>query len=411
MTTKIETLAPHHLEAVKNLLAAVRLPEVGREDAPSLDFVVAVSEGIVVGCAGVEVHADQGLLRSVAVHPSHRGHGIGDTLVLDRVHWARARGLAALHAVTLIPSYFERLGFVRTRRSDAPAELLSTPTFQGLCPDTATLLVVSLEGSGPSLVSAVREKYGSYARRAGANVAESVSASTSCCGEAPSCSSSVTTGNYDAAAVGELPEGVVSSSLGCGSPTLLAALSPGETVLDLGSGAGLDLLLASREVGSLGKVYGLDMTGEMLELARRNIRKAGATNVELLEGQMESIPLPDEAVDVVLSNCVINLSTDKRKVLREIHRVLRPGGRVAVSDIVVFGRLPEKVRRNAELWAGCVAGALDTREYRALLGGAGFTDIVVEPTRFHDTDTDTGTETGQIASASVQARKPVAGCC
>jgi ubiquinone/menaquinone biosynthesis C-methylase UbiE len=217
-----------------------------------------------------------------------------------------------------------------------------------------------------------------------------------------------------------LPVEAVAASLGCGNPTALIELREGETVLDLGSGGGIDVLLSARRVGPTGKVFGLDMTGEMLALARENQRKAGATNVEFLEGEIENIPLPDNAVDVIISNCVINLSADKGRVLREAFRVLKPGGRFAVSDVVVRGEVPAAIRKSVELWVGCVAGALEENEYRSLLSAAGFDEIDVEPWRIYNVDdareflTETGIDVdamspavdGKFASAFVRARKP-----
>src|ERR1043166_9163662 len=209
---------------------------------------------------------------------------------------------------------------------------------------------------------AVREKYSQAAVRAG-----------SCCGARPS--DPITSNLYSDQETGALPDAAVLASLGCGNPTALAELKPGETVLDLGSGGGIDVLLSARRVGPTGKAYGLDMTDEMLELARENQRKAGVTNVEFAKGEIERIPLPDASVDVIISNCVINLSADKRKVLAEAFRVLRPGGRFAVSDVVVRGAVPEEVRRSVELWIGCVAGALEEEEFKSLLRASGFVDV------------------------------------
>jgi arsenite methyltransferase len=223
----------------------------------------------------------------------------------------------------------------------------------------------------------------------------------------------------------QLPEAAVLASLGCGNPTALAELSPGETVLDLGSGGGIDVLLSARRVGLKGKAYGLDMTDEMLSLARENQRKAEVQNVEFLKGEIEKIPLPDNSVDVIISNCVINLSGDKDSVLREAFRVLKPGGRFAVSDVVVLGDVPKEIRRNVELWAGCVAGALHHNEYRSKLASAGFEKIDIEPTRIYQRqdvrDLLSGTNLvaesiisqveGKFASAFIRARKPAASCC
>jgi arsenite methyltransferase len=229
----------------------------------------------------------------------------------------------------------------------------------------------------------VKEKYGQAALRV-------TSGGSSCCGAAATldgCSVDPITSNlYDANQTGQIPEEAVRASLGCGNPTALAKLNPGETVLDLGSGGGIDVLLSARRVGPTGKAYGLDMTDEMLTLARENQRKAGVGNVEFLKGEIENIPLPDNSVDVVISNCVINLSTDKDKVLREAFRVLKPGGRFAVSDVVVRGEVPGEVRRSMEMWVGCIAGALQDHEYRGKLAKAGFHQIDIEPTRVYSVE-------------------------
>ena len=228
--------------------------------------------------------------------------------------------------------------------------------------------------------SVVKEKYGEAARRAAQGQASCGcgSAEASCCGDP------ITSNLYDAAQIGTLPVEAVVASLGCGNPTALAELKPGETVLDLGSGGGIDVLLSARRVGPAGKAYGLDMTDDMLALARENQRKSGLVNVEFLKGEIEHIPLPDNSVDVIISNCVINLSADKDAVLREAFRVLKPGGRFAVSDVVVRGSdVPADVRKNLELWIGCVAGALEEGEYRAKLATAGFGEVDVEPTRIY----------------------------
>src|SRR5438270_4967007 len=225
---------------------------------------------------------------------------------------------------------------------------------------------------------------------------------------------------YDAAETTALPEGAVLASLGCGNPTALAELHEGEVVLDLGSGGGIDVLLSAKRVGLTGKAYGLDMSDEMLALARENQRKAGVANVEFLKGEIESIPLPDASVDVIISNCVINLSADKRRVLGEAFRVLKPGGRFAVSDVVVRGEIPAAVRRSMELWVGCIAGALEEREYRDKLAKAGFEAIGVEPTRVYRVEdareflADKGVDAdgiapqvdGKFMSAFVRATKP-----
>jgi arsenite methyltransferase len=267
------------------------------------------------------------------------------------------------------------------------------------------------------LRAVVREKYGAAARRVNAGGSSCCGASAaSCCGPDP-----ITSNNYVGGEAGEVPAEALAASLGCGNPTALAELRAGETVLDLGSGGGIDVLLSARRVGPTGKAYGLDMTDEMLALARENQQKSGLSNVEFLKGEIEHIPLPDNSVDVIISNCVINLAADKDRVLREAFRVLKPGGRFAVSDVVVRGEVPAAIRRNVELWIGCVAGALDDRDYRAKLTAAGFADIDIEPTRvyqsadalsfFEGTDIDVdeiaAAVDGKFMSAFVRARKPV----
>ncbi len=225
----------------------------------------------------------------------------------------------------------------------------------------------------------VKEKYGQAALRV------TNKTGSSCCGSAPAreyCDP-ITANLYDASQVGQIPEEAMLASLGCGNPTLLAQLHPGETVLDLGSGGGIDVLLSARRVGPNGKAYGLDMTDEMLALANENKRKAGAENVEFLKGEIENIPLSDNSVDVIISNCVINLSADKDRVLREAFRVLKPGGRFAVSDVVTRGEIAPEVRQSVLLWVGCIAGALEENEYRGKLAAAGFEQIEVEPTRIY----------------------------
>jgi arsenite methyltransferase len=263
----------------------------------------------------------------------------------------------------------------------------------------------------------VKEKYGHAALRASAGAA------SSCCGAGAgleACCDPITSNLYDPSDTSELPSEALFASFGCGNPTALANLTPGETVLDLGSGGGIDVLLSARRVGPAGKAYGLDMTDEMLALARENQRKAGLENVEFLKGEIENIPLPDHSVDVIISNCVINLSADKNRVLREAFRVLKPGGRLAVSDVVVRGEVPAEIRRNVELWIGCVAGALEESEYRLKLAAAGFEAIQIEPTRVYkaedarqflagegiDVDAIAPSVDGRFMSAFVRAKKP-----
>jgi SAM-dependent methyltransferase len=272
----------------------------------------------------------------------------------------------------------------------------------------------------------VKEKYGQAALRVKSG------AGNSCCGGASALDAScdpITSNLYDAGQEGEVPDTALKASLGCGNPTALAQLKTGETVLDLGSGGGIDVLLSARRVGPTGKAYGLDMTDEMLALAEENKRKSGLTNAEFLKGEIENIPLPDNSVDVIISNCVINLSGDKDRVLKEAFRVLKPGGRFAVSDVVVRGDVPAEIRKNMELWVGCVAGALSDHDYTAKLAEAGFENIEIEPTRVYsvedaraflsgqglDVDALAKEVEGKFISAFVRARKASAccapGCC
>ena len=265
----------------------------------------------------------------------------------------------------------------------------------------------------------VREKYGEAALRV-------LDGGSSCCGAASSCGTvdPITSGLYDQTQASEVPEEALKASLGCGNPTALATLSPGEIVLDLGSGGGIDVLLSAKRVGPTGKAYGLDMTDQMLALARENQKKANVQNVEFLKGEIERIPLPDNSVDVIISNCVINLSADKDQVLREAFRVLKPGGRFAVSDVVTRGDIPAEIRQKVLLWVGCIAGALEETDYRLKLKAAGFESIDIEPTRIYrvddaraflsgqqiDVDAIAPQVDGKFMSAFVRAIKPKT-CC
>jgi arsenite methyltransferase len=269
----------------------------------------------------------------------------------------------------------------------------------------------------------VKEKYGQAALRA-------TTGGSSCCGASPSgigCVDPITSNLYDSDQASQVPETAMLASLGCGNPTALAKLNEGETVLDLGSGGGIDVILSARRVGSTGKAYGLDMTDEMLALAEENKRKAGVTNVEFLKGEIENIPLPDNSVDVIISNCVINLSANKDRVLREAFRVLKPGGRFAVSDVVTRGEMLPEIRQSVLMWVGCVAGALEENEYREKLTAAGFENVEMEPTRIYrvddareflsgegiDVDAIAPQVDGKFMSAFVRAVKPLksSSCC
>jgi SAM-dependent methyltransferase len=278
---------------------------------------------------------------------------------------------------------------------------------------------MTTEHVGADIKDIVKEKYGEVARRAASGE------KSGCCGSSCGCGTNVsdpiTSNLYGAEETAAVPPEALLASLGCGNPTALAELHPGEVVLDLGSGGGIDVLLSARRVGPTGKAYGLDMTDEMLALARENQRRAGVTNAEFLKGEIENVPLPDDSVDVIISNCVINLSADKDRVLAEAFRVLKPGGRFAVSDVVVRREIPADVRRNVELWIGCVAGALEERQYREKLARAGFADVDVEPTRIYraadarsfveaaglDYNAVADQVDGAFMSAFVRARKPL----
>jgi arsenite methyltransferase len=274
--------------------------------------------------------------------------------------------------------------------------------------------------SSANIKEVVKEKYGEAALRV-------TSGGSSCCGATASSTSCdpITSNLYDSSQAGQIPEEALLASLGCGNPTALAKLNPGEIVLDLGSGGGIDVLLSAKRVGPTGKAYGLDMTDEMLALANENKRKAGLENVEFLKGEIEHIPLPDNSVDVIISNCVINLSADKDLVVREAFRVLKPGGRFAVSDVVTRGEMLPEIRKNVLLWVGCVAGALEENDYRSKLAWAGFEQIDLEPTRVYciedarqflsgqniDVDAIAAQVDGKFMSAFIRAVKPQQPCC
>lgn len=424
------------LPQVEALLRAAGLPVEGVAESLETWFEVAEVGGAVAGVAGLESYGTSGLLRSVAVAAERQGAGIGETLVRRRLRDAKRRGVEHVWLLTTTAEpWFARFGFRTVERTDVPPEVQRTPEFSDLCPATAAVMVLPVAGdaggaaAASTLKAVVREKYGAAARAAvsggrasccGGGPAHGIAqrGRSSCCGG--DARNPITDDLYDEAETRGLPVEAMLASLGCGNPTALAQLEPGEVVLDLGSGGGIDVLLSARRVGPTGKAYGLDMTDDMLELARSNQARAGVTNVEFLKGEIEAVPLPDAAVDVIISNCVINLSGDKSAVLREAFRVLRPGGRFAVSDIVARGDVPEEVRRSAHLWTGCVAGALHEREYGALLAGAGFTDIAIEPTRVYGAAdagellSEAGLGDAELAerldglfmSAFVRARKP-----
>jgi arsenite methyltransferase len=278
-------------------------------------------------------------------------------------------------------------------------------------------LPMSTHDASQTVADTVKEKYGEAARRVAGGAVTASCGPSSCCGSERD---PVTRDLYDASQLTDLPEKAVRASLGCGNPTALAQLHPGDIVLDLGSGGGIDVLLSAKRVGATGKAYGLDMTDDMLTLARENQKKSAIDNVEFLKGEIENISLPDCTVDVIISNCVINLSADKDRVLREAFRVLKPGGRLAVSDVVVRGTVPDAVRKNMLLWVGCIAGALEESDYKTKLATAGFESIEIEPTRVYtiedaraflaaegiDVDAIASQVDGKFMSAFIRAHKP-----
>jgi len=367
-------------EAVGTLLRASELGEEDLETAFPQGYVVAESGGRIAGVAGIERHGPHVLLRSVAVAASLRGKGVGEELVHDRLAAAEEQGADDLWLLTTTAErWFPRFGFVRVGREAIPEPLRASAEVSHACPASAAVLRREVAGAaGDALRAQVRAHYGRAAR----DVSEGGSG---CCGPEAKAKpwNPITSDLYREGELAGVPQAAILASLGCGNPTALAELRAGEVVLDLGSGGGIDVLLSAKRVGPTGRAIGLDMTDEMLALAEENRHAAGVENATFLRGTMEAIPLPPASVDVVISNCVINLSADKRRVLAETFRVLKPGGRFAVSDIVTRGPLPASVRRQAAAWAGCVAGALGDAEYRSLLEGAGFERIEIEPTRVY----------------------------
>jgi len=409
---ELRPASPEDFEAILTLLTSAGLPTHDLEARRLEGFTLAKVGGRLVGVAGIEIHGRTGLLRSVAVVEEARNSSLGTALVFDRIAWARSQGLRALGLLTVnAEHWFLRFGFRLVPRAEFPQELQESAEFQTLCAESAKALVLVLD-EARAVRETIQRKYGEAALKA-------VGGKRSACGCSCGDTNPVTRDLYDASESRGLPTEALLASLGCGNPTALAELKPGEVVLDLGSGGGIDVLLSARRVGPLGKAYGLDVTEEMLALARQNQVRAGAENVEFLLGEIESIPLPDSTVDVVISNCVINLSADKRRVLAEAFRVLKPGGRFAVSDIVVRGSVLPRVRQSLELWAGCIAGALEEDEYLRLLQEAGFAHAEIVPTRvyrkaeiqgfagaIHLTEAEVEAMDGVFFSGFVRAQKP-----
>ncbi|MDI6771688.1 MAG: arsenite methyltransferase [bacterium] len=370
------------LGEVLALLASAGLPGVGVPE--HLDgFLIACEDGRLVATAGLEDHGTVGILRSVAVVPGCRGRGVAATLVRAIIGRSHAKGHEALYLLTnAAESYFERFGFQRVERAQVRSAALASKQFTEKACEKSTVMVLEHKRSGRvsmnehAIREAVRERY-----------ARAATAGTPCCAPAP-----ITFADGRA-----VPEEIVDTSLGCGAPIEAAALKPGETVVDLGSGAGLDAFLAADRVGPSGRAIGVDMTPEMIAKARANASRLGAANVEFRLGEIEHLPLPDACADVLVSNCVINLLPDKRPAFSEAFRVLRPGGRLVVSDIVSAAPVPDEFK-TPELWSACLAGALPEADYLGLIAGAGFTSVEVLSKR--------GWNAAGLFSATVRAVKP-----
>ncbi len=364
MEVRIEVARPEDLAGILGLLEAAGLPTAGLADHLTT-ALVARAGGQPVGTAALEIYGEVALLRSVAVRADWGGRGLGTALVEAALDLGRRQGVKSFYLLTeTAPGFFARLGFRVIPRSAVPEALRASAEFRGACPETATAMVLA-ERDPREIKLAVAEAYGQVARSAEGGMG--------CCRPAGSCCEPA--GNL----VG-VPADAVASYRGCGDPVGRAGLRPGEVVLDLGAGGGLDVILAARQVGPAGAVYGLDLSAGMTRLARRNLRGAGLENVGLILGDLEAIPLRPGSVDVIISNCVINLTPGKVRALFEACRVLKPGGRLVVSDIVVdpdLNGLPVKEReiRSALSWTGCLAGALTTGQYRAFLEAAGFRAI------------------------------------
>jgi SAM-dependent methyltransferase/N-acetylglutamate synthase-like GNAT family acetyltransferase len=416
MPTKAATIEPASdadLAAVKSLLDARGLPIEGLDEHVGA-ALVAREGGEVVGAVALELYGDAALLRSLVVRSDRQRIGLGTGLTEAALALARQRGVRELYLLTeTADGFFPRFGFERVARDQVAPAVRGSVEFASACPQSARAMRLPL--ANPDVIhEAVRSAYAARARQfieLGPAPSRTSCCGPSCCGTSCCTTSSccadgtgvVSGGLYSAEDAAELPSAAVQASLGCGNPTALVELRPGEVVLDLGSGGGIDVLLSARRVGPTGRAYGVDMTDEMLALARQNAAEAGATNVEFLKGRIETVPLPDASVDVVISNCVINLSPDKGEVLREAHRVLKPGGRFAVSDVVIDGPVPADLRRRVELWVGCIAGALERSEYERKLRAAGFSEVEIVPTRYYRAE-----DLGDSALAAWLAEQPAA---
>ncbi len=464
----IEQAAADELPAVCDLLKQVNLPIAGLAEPFGYIFI-AKAGGQVIGSAAVELYGVSGLLRSVAVHPDARGRKIGRRLALQALRAARETGARRIYLLTeTAADYFPAFGFRPIERSQVDKAVQQSLEFREVCPLGAQAMMLEVEKGGfsgeergdrrekgsESDASAIRAEVQTYYGKVAERQSEGVSSISSClssasgesqsklgdctvrpsgrggehslqvesCCETGRCGSALYVGED----LSELPYSAVDSSRGCGNPHAIATLQPGEVVLDLGSGGGLDVLLAARQVGMEGYVYGVDMTDKMLELARRNAARMGVANVEFRKGDLEDLPLGAHSVDVIISNCVVNLTPDKGNALREAFRVLKPGGRLAISDIVIDGHLhdlpvgEDQIRAGLS-WAGCIAGALTSAEFRRLLEAAGFEKIVISvEQRYHASsffsvlppalrnlpDSTLDDLAQRFTSSSIQARKP-----
>lgn len=420
MSTSVVAVRPAAAQdrpAIEALLTAAGLPLAGYSD--QLDgFLTAWQGGELVGVAGLEAYADTGLLRSVAVAGPARGTGLGQQLVRAVLQAAKARGLKSVALLTTTaPEYFPRFGFRRVERAELPASLKASAEFRGACPATAVAMFANLEnmagGAFPMNGSdetrnLVRTRYAEAAKGANCCGSSFESSGSGCCGGLISIADLSKTMGYSADELAVLPEGA-NLGLGCGNPQAIASLKPGETVLDLGSGGGIDCFLAARQVGADGKVIGVDMTPEMLARARKNLAESGLKQVEFRLGEIEHLPVADQTVDVIISNCVINLSPEKAQVFTEAYRVLKPGGRLAVSDMVAAVALPAEVRQDAALYAGCIAGAATVAELEVMLKAAGFTEIQITPKDSRPLLQAWGADTkleDAVFSAHIQAVRP-----
>lgn len=391
VTYEIRNAQPADLPAILRTVDAQSLPSVGVGE--NLDgFLVASATDRVIGTIGMEQYGSDALLRSLAVASGAELSGVGSALVRQFLDRARALGKQRVFLLTTSAAgYFERFGFRELPPQQLPAAVKTSKEFSGCCAAGAAAMSLDLAAplardtlEGDALRDSVKQKYAAVASRAKA------AAGASCCGPKtgpkPSVKTQVTRDLYVGEEVACLPTTAVDGSRGCGNPTAISALKPGDVVLDLGSGAGADVFLAASKVRPSGKVYGLDMTREMIEVARAGQRELGIDNVEFILGEMERIPLPDTSVDVVISNCVISLVQDKDRVFREIARVLRPEGRITLSDIVSTADVPGGLRDDLNSWLGCLGGALSIDLYREKLERAGFTNINIGVTRVYDLD-------------------------